>query len=125
MFASQNKGHKYVDRGDFNDPDFTVGDFIADETWRDLDLSSIIPKGVSLVLFSLALLVDEAPCTVCFRQKGIEDELNCSTLSTQVDMIPMIRDILVSPDNNGIIQYHAEIDPWLVISLSVRGWWKK
>ncbi|GAI95045.1 unnamed protein product, partial [marine sediment metagenome] len=64
MFAviPVNAGLKYIDRGDFTAPDFTMGDFTIDNTLHTLDLPAYIPsnaKGVLIQMVAKATVEDK------------------------------------------------------------------
>ena len=49
------EGAELVNRGDPDAYDFTLGDFIRDSAWHDLDLSAIIPVGTRAIIFNTQL----------------------------------------------------------------------
>lgn len=123
MFYSSPVGHRYVDRGDIDTHDFFGSDFIKDNTWRDLDLSGIIPKGTVLVIMRGAIVATEIDNYLDFRTKGNAYSVNMSVLNTYVANQYNDGMYLVKPDKNGFVQYKAAAalkDSTVVI---VNGWW--
>ena len=62
---------KYYDRGDPATVDFGLGDLTTDGTWRDLDLSSIVPDGTTAVAIFIHINDDDANRSICLEKMGI------------------------------------------------------
>jgi len=114
----------FVDRGDPASVDFATGDLTTDETFRDLDLSSIInDSGAKLVLMHLFIQDDAAGSRIMFRKKGNSNQLSRSNIRTQVADIPNDFDIIVACDTNQVVQYKATNVAFTFITITVKGWW--
>ena len=122
MFFSRRAGHKYIHRGDPTDVDFTTVDFIKDDTWRSLDLSSIIPVGTKLVFFRVTCECVNAARNILFRKGGQSSFYNTVQILTQVGNLIIAVDISVSPDATRKIEYLVNPDTWDVIDVVVKGW---
>ena len=122
MFFSRPAGHKFVHRGDPVSVDFTTGNFVKDDAWHDLDLSSIIPLGTKLVFFRITCECVNAARNVLFRKNGDSNFANIVQILTQISNLNISADICVSPDATRKIEYLVNPDTWDVIDLVVKGW---
>ncbi len=116
-------GETYVDRGDPSAFDWAVGNFTLDGTWRDLDLSSIVPAGAAdKPVYLLVDIQDNVAATsVSFRTKGNTDVYN--VLSMRVVIANQLHRMQgwVVCDASRFIQYYGS--PGLVtLNVLVRGW---
>ena len=113
----------YVDRGDPAVYDFSVGDLTTDTTWRDLDLSSIVPAGATAVYIRIYLLDDAANSQFGFRTKGNSNAYAITLCRTQVANV--VNDIIVIVKLNAgrVIQYIGSNTTFDHIDLIVLGWW--
>ncbi len=113
----------YVDRGDPSANDFTQADLTEDATWRDLDLSSVVPAGAIAVHLSYTIEDDAVESRLSFRKNGNVNEFNRSNIRTQVADILNDGDTVVSCDANRIIEYYATNTTWTSIAIKIRGWY--
>jgi len=112
----------YVDRGDPASADFDEGDLTEDATWRDLDLSGVVPaEGVSV---HLRITIQHATGMgyIMFRENGNANGFNASLCVAQVATVNAGYDVTVRMDANRIIEYYATINPQS-ITITVAGWW--
>lgn len=114
---------RYVDRGDPAAWDFAVANFTTDGTWRDLDLSSIVPAGAVLVHYRMNLQDDLVASEVAYRKNGNSNGFNATGTRIQVANQVMVVDGFVACDSGRIIEYWATNTTFSVINFSVRGWW--
>jgi len=122
MFLQTMRGIRFIHRGDVGACDFTVGNFICDAAWHDLDLSSICPKNTKMVLLGIFLNASELGRRAKFRTKGYVNEINIVTVVTQTAYNDYPQDFWVVPDINCKIQYWLSNVTWTDIDLVVRGW---
>lgn len=115
--------HQYVDRGDPSAWDFQIGDLTTDGTWRDLDLSSIVPSGAVAVHLYVLVQDDSANKNIKFRKNGNANNYNVSTVRSIVANQNSQQDIIVSCDSNRIVEYKASNTSWTQIIILVKGWW--
>ena len=87
MFFSRPAGVKYVDRGDPANFDFDTGAFTDDNTWRELDLSSIIGVGVKTVHLRVRFASDSSGVSLAFRKKGNTNIKNIFHLYSQYSAV--------------------------------------
>lgn len=113
----------YVDRGDPAAFDFDKTDLTTDGTWRDLDLSSIIPAGAKMALLKTELQSANAGDKVVYRQKGNSNEINACGCEALRANVARTRLGLVAVDVNRKIQYNADNLAWTTLNIVVRGWW--
>lgn len=70
MFFSRPAGQKTIARGDPSNYDWITANFTKDNTWRELDLSSIIPLGTKWVFMKMYVTGTTADDYAQFRKKG-------------------------------------------------------
>lgn len=109
-------------RGDPSAVDFTQAVLTTDNTWRDLDLSNIIPQGTKAVLLYVKLTDDAAGSELSFRKNGNYNAINISTVATQVVNISVYADVFVFCDTNRKIEYKGSNLAFTAISISIKGW---
>lgn len=116
-------GESYVDRGDLAVPDFVVGDFVTDGTWRTLDLSGIVPAAAAdkLVHFRLKIRDDQAQRLFELRRTAGPNVCNVVTCYIQAANYYRGLEAWVRMDGR-TIQYKASSTVWSTIDLSVAGW---
>jgi hypothetical protein len=112
----------YVDRGDNATNDFILTDLTTDGTWRDLDLSSIVPAGAKAVYLVINVQDDAASSVLSLRKNGITNDRNKGIIRTQVANIVIDMSMIVSCDSNRVIEYIATNTTWSLIQINVRGW---
>jgi len=122
MFFSRPAGHKYVDRGDIDDYDFIVGDLTCDWTWRDLDLSAIVPVNAVAVHIVAIVRDDNVISNFQLRKNGMSTEINIARIATQSNLASMYLDVIQPCDADRVIEYRATNAVFSTISIYVRGW---
>ena len=114
----------FTDRGDASAWDFDQDDLTEDATWRDLDLSSIVPAGAKTVLL-LVIVKDDAVGSVFYiRENGNSNEYNKSGIKTMVVNESNMQDFIVACDSDRKVEYYATNTTWTAIAIAVKGWWK-
>ncbi len=114
-------GGKFVDRGDPSAYDFTS--LTADETWRDLDLSSIVPEDATAVLLRTLFRSGSAADTAQFRENGNSNTINVERMPLGFANSDVYRTAVVAVDSNRIIEYWLTNTTWTTTSIGVAGWW--
>ncbi len=112
----------FVDRGDPTAVDYTLTSFTADETWRDKDLSAIVPAGAKAVVLAVRVNDAAAGTKAMFRKNGNSNAINVSTITTQVASLDKFEDLIVACDGSRVIEYNiaAAMD---AIDVKVKGWY--
>ena len=113
----------FIDRGDPASWDWTASDFARDATWRDLDLSGIVPEGATSVLFGILIMDTSIGRDFYLRKKGNANSKNISFLTTQVASVWMKTDCVCPCDSNRFVQYNSNISAFGQIQVCVKGWW--
>ena len=113
----------FVDRGDLAAFDFELGDLTTDGNWYDLDLSSIVPAGVRVVLISVLIQDDATSSKFKLRENGNSNIINVIANRTQVANVAIEASGVVACDSNRVIEYWAENLTWSSINITIRGWW--
>lgn len=111
----------FVDRGDPATYDFAFVAFTMDATWRNLDLSSIIPAGAYAVNIGGYIKGTAANQYILIRKNGNSNAINTGRVYTQVGATYIFYDLIIPVDSNRIIEYygHASLDD---CTLAVKGW---
>jgi hypothetical protein len=102
--------------------DFTKTDFTTDGTWRDLDLSSLVPLGATHVLIRLAVEATSVNWAVHLRGKGSSSTVGTGGARSQVSGVVNENAFIVPCDSSRVIQYSGTNGSWSGIWLSVQGW---
>lgn len=115
-------GHVTVNRGDPSVADFTLTTLTTDETWREMDLSSIVPANAQFVILHVNIRDNAAGKRIDFRKKGNVNDKNISRLRTQSANISNSGDFEVPLDSNRKIEYWASNASFLKLNIVVKGW---
>lgn len=113
----------FVNRGDPAVVDYVTGDLIKDNAWHDLDLSAIVPENVKGVALYVSILELHIGTSVRFRKKGNTNPANVSRIYNQVAFEPNATDMTVPCDENRKIQYFASNVDFVILNITVKGWW--
>ncbi len=113
---------QYADRGNVAPNDYAVGDFTTDGTWRDLDISGIVPAGAMLVNFRVAIRDDVIDNIFALRTNGQSNGINISVGRIMIADLDHEYSFWVVPDASRVIEYNASNVAWLKINLNIRGW---
>lgn len=113
----------FIDRGDPAAVDFGTGDFTKDSTWRDLDLSGIIPAGAKAACATVSMLAVQTNLAFYLRKKGNSNAANVAVGYTQVGYITKGLDLIVALDADRKCQYNISAGTWMVVDFTVKGWW--
>lgn len=114
----------FVDRGDPAAVDKAIGDFTTDATWRDLDLSSIVPDGAKAIALQVAVRNNTQPNGVQFRKKGNSNTINVSYVRISVNDVIVNQDVIVPCSTARVIQYNADNVTWTTLNVTVKGYFK-
>lgn len=112
----------FVDRGDPSAYDWLVGDFTTDNSWYDLDCSSIVPAGATHILFRVGITDDAVGSQFSLRKNGNSDVYNAGVLKTQVVNVDFTAEVLVPCDSSRIIEYRGSNLTFAAINVLVKGW---
>jgi len=124
MFFLRPAGTQFVDRGELGTFDYTIGDFISDEAYHDLNLSGIVGAGERLVMIQVQAAAIVAGATVFFITKGHTLYNNRAGLIIPSDMAPEEQTMWIKTNESGIIQYMLFNTTWLYCNVTIRGWFK-
>lgn len=121
----QNQGYltaSYVDEGDPLAPQFITPGFIKDGTWRDMNLSLIVPEGAVAAHLGIHVKANAIGINVGFRKKGNVNSANAVIITTQVANLDIVGEGIVTVDANRFIQYNVPAQV-TAIDVVIRGWW--
>lgn len=113
----------FVNRGDPASFDFTVANFTTDNTWRELNLSAIIPTTARAVLLELNPATSASGKEFIFRSYGNTNTINHTGVVTKITPGIQHKTCIVAVDANRKIEYKAVVATWNTLDLVVRGWW--
>lgn len=118
---------QFYDRGDPATVDWDEGDLTLNGSWRDLDLTAVNASiaGATLVLLRVGAYTFAGNArTISFRTNGNSNSSNVASLTT--DYVAgdgqEVVDLLVVPDENGVIEYNG-VANLASVSITVAGWW--
>lgn len=117
------KAHGFYDRGDPASFDKDVGDLTKDGAWHDWDVSAIVPVGAKAVLLCGHLEGAGTDWRIKFRKNGNTNEINHCGMETIRANVERHRTSIVACDANRVIEYNADNQAWVALSLAIRGWW--
>ncbi|MBA7524151.1 hypothetical protein ES705_16288 [subsurface metagenome] len=122
MFYHRRAGVQWIDRGDIDAVDYNVTSLTANDNWQDLDISGIVGTGRKLVVIESNLKDNAGGKVMLVRTKGNVNEINISPCGTIKADKTCSRNLLLSTDENGVVQYKIESGIWSITDLTVRGW---
>ncbi len=111
-----------ADRGDPAAQDFTEPDFATNGTWQDLDLSAIVPAGMTKVFLGCEFRRNAVGDRITFRKKGNANVINILRGIVVVAQEDHYFTGWVSLDANREVEYKISNGAWIKINLNVRGW---
>lgn len=114
----------YIDRGDPASWDFDEGDLTLDNTWRDLDLSGIVPAGAVAVNLHVSLKDDAVSSILYLRRKGVTLPYSGIKLWTIVANVLFGGDFVCACDASRKIQYIGDPADMTTVRIQINGWWK-
>jgi hypothetical protein len=115
--------HNYfVNRGDPITIDYDKTTLIADDDWHDLDLSDIVPVGVSAVLFRAYIRSGGIGDYFHLRKRGNENNVAIPGFRTQVEGNYNDQALICAVDDERFIQYLASPVAWTDLTLIILGW---
>lgn len=115
--------YNWADRGDPSSADVTQASMTFDATWRDIDLSSVLPSGAVAAFIKVTIVCNTANKALQFRKKGNSNAINTSEIDSQVINVTHSADLLVPCDTSRFIQYNgASGATWSSVSITVKGW---
>lgn len=114
----------YVDRGDTGSYDFEIGDLTMDGTYRDLDISGIIPAGTVAVELAVGVTPTTLPAQLLIRQKGYTGNRNFWIVKCLVATLTHENRFFVTPNSNRLLEYHGTSlgGGWTNVNIVVCGW---
>lgn len=115
-------GVKYVDRDPPENADFDETNLNVKQVWTDIDLSSIVPVGIKLVLLAVKIVTVEANGTINLRKKGVTYFYEGDGITNHAVNQDTLGNIQISCDSNRKIQYHLNDVTWTAIYISIKGW---
>lgn len=117
------KIESFVDRGDPAGADYTQATLTADGTWRDLNLSAIVPAGAHRVRLYGQIKDGVAGRYIAFRKNGHVNNFNLLVVQENVANLDEYFQGEVECDTNRIIEYQISNAVIAAITVVVIGWW--
>ncbi len=117
-------GHSYVDRGDPSVYDFNIGGALRDGTWRELDLSAIVPISAIRVCIGVITNSNAANGYCMFRKKGNTNTYNIllqhQSIAAQSFFLQGFVDL---NGEDAIIEFNFPDVYYNIAQVTVLGWW--
>jgi hypothetical protein len=114
---------RFVDRGDPATGDFEVGDFTIDDTYRDFDLSSIVPSNARAVLMTVVIRSSDGTGSyIGFRRNGNVNQAAVPVLRTQ-STVKNDNTVTVAIGSDGLLEYIAGGTNITDLGVTILGWW--
>ena len=113
----------YIDRGDPAAFDFAAGNFTKDGTWRELDISAIIPVSAKAILLEFDIETVNREKHIRIRKYGNANVINHQDIETFNGGIHQSGSVIVAVDHNRIIEYNIDAATWTELDMVIRGWW--
>jgi len=114
---------RFVDRGDPTAVDWNRDSLSANDTWAELDLSSIVPAGATLVLLRVSIYPTGVGKELRFRKNGNANAINFTRVAGLVATELHSQDMFVKTDSNRVVEYFKSADGFNALSVTVGGWW--
>lgn len=112
----------YVDRGDPSDWDFEETDLTTDETWNELDCSSVVPAGAVAIIFCGYISDDAAGSYLLFRKNGNTNSYNKGSVTAAVANQGFDFQVIVGCDADRKVQYYGKNVTFTAIKICIAGW---
>jgi hypothetical protein len=112
------------DRGDPSSVDFAVGDLTTDETWNDLDCSSVVPEDAIAIIFKVSIRDGAINSTFKIRENGNSNIVNTAGLRTQVANQSISAQWIIPCDTSRVVEYWGTDLTFTSISITIMGWFK-
>ncbi|MBA7685829.1 hypothetical protein ES703_94257 [subsurface metagenome] len=113
----------FFDRGDPVAADFEAADLVGDNTWRDLDLSAIVPAAAQAVTLRVTMQNTTVLRYIDFRKKSHVGWPNIAYCRLVTASIIHTFDKLVALDSNRFCQYRLNHQDWTALQITVAAWW--
>ncbi len=113
----------FVNRGDPDVQDFNTGDFIKDGTWRDLDLSGVVPENAKGVSLALSLRATAIRKDFSLRTNGNVNTFNIANMRIAVADVVHYANKTVAVDADRKIEYKITDEDVNFVRLVIKGWW--
>jgi hypothetical protein len=94
----------------------------TDATWRDLDLSAIVPTNARAVLLRVDVNDGTPAALVQFRKNGNVNVAAASIVEVAVANISATQNVIVAC-SNAVIEYYGTNTTFTAINIVVLGWW--
>lgn len=112
----------YVSRGTTFAFDFESGDFVQDDTWRQISLAGIVPEGTVAVHLRVSASTNFILNRIRFRKNILASFANVADTQFHVAGRAMTQDKIVSLDTSREMQYRIVSTGWTTFGITVAGW---
>lgn len=113
----------FTDRGDPGSADWSYGNLTGDNTWRDLDLSGIVPEKTSAVILRIGIRSAFATKEIRFRKKGHTGWPNTAECRLVVADKVHHYDKTIAVDVDRKIQYKMNDPAFHTLVITVAAWY--
>lgn len=123
MIATGKKGDRFTNRGEISAYDFDENNIIADDTYHDLDLSSIVPKGNIPILIQFSISYQSGNKYLKIRKKGFTTDYEAFVVRNSGDNYDARGIFIVECNADRIIECNLSPATNKWVGLIVGGWW--
>lgn len=113
----------FQNRGDPSSFDFTTGDFTADNSWHDLDISSIVPANTSCIACHIEFYYTVQDWMVRFKTSNQVYDRNIFSAPQSTSLGFTFRDFTLPTDGLQSIAYKFDSYNFSACNLTIKGWW--
>lgn len=121
--AGGSGGDTLINRGDPAANDLVLASMTTDNTWRDWDMSAVVPAGATHVRLFIMMVDDSASRALQFRKNGNTNSYHATGGYLQVANTYYYFECTVPCDTNRIIEYRASNTTWTDIQIRILGWY--
>lgn len=123
MFAVQNAGLTYTDRGDISVDDFDLSDFIVDGAWHNLDLPDFVPNNAKAVLMLINVKATTTGQSFRVCPYTYTSRWGKTTVKTSVATQDLENQAFVPMIGGKKIQYRVDTGVDITAEIHILGWW--
>jgi len=120
--TGKGSNYRYCDRGDPSSPDWDTGDLTTDNSWHDIDCSSIVSSDATAIIFNVYIKDDATNSYIQLRKNGNSNDNAVNTLRTQVANQGIDGLFCIPCDSNQVVEYRSTNTTFTSIQITILGW---
>ncbi|KKM93182.1 hypothetical protein LCGC14_1211060 [marine sediment metagenome] len=111
----------HVSKGDSAAADYDQTDFTWDNTWREKDMSSILPADTKEAYLRISINHSSAGPNMMFRKNGYSNEINIGKVVVNIANQVAENYFWIEVDSDRKVAYKGQTQPG-TFAIVVRGW---